>query len=131
MAQTVSALDEAIAHLDSLIAKLQSLPPPPPPTTAVIVPPVVEERRDTAKMESKESIDTAAAAADVEKKPIPDIFKDRKKPLKLPGGGAGVAAGPPLSSKSEHLENFDKALIQVCLQRDPRLFVSSCSSPML
>ncbi len=43
MAQTVSALDEAIAHLDSLIAKLQSLPPPPPPpTTAVIVPPVVE-----------------------------------------------------------------------------------------
>jgi hypothetical protein len=31
-------------------------------------------------MESKESIDTAAAAADVEKKPIPDIFKDRKKP---------------------------------------------------
>jgi len=113
MAQTVSALDEAIAHLDSLIAKLQSLPPPPP-TTAVIVPPVVEERRDTAKMESKESIDTAAAAAaaDVEKKPIPDIFKDRKKPLKLPGGGAG---GPPLSSKSEHLENFDKALIQVGL----------------
>jgi hypothetical protein len=41
MAQTGSALDEAIAHLDSLIAKLQSLPPPPP-TTAVIVPPVVE-----------------------------------------------------------------------------------------
>jgi hypothetical protein len=80
MAQTVSALDEAVAHLDSLIAKLQSLPPPPPPpTTAVIVPPVVEGRRDTAKMESKESIDTAAAA-DVEKKPIPDIFKDRKKP---------------------------------------------------
>ncbi len=39
-------------------------------------------RRDTAKTESKESIDTAAAAAaaDVEKKPIPDIFKDRKKP---------------------------------------------------
>jgi hypothetical protein len=37
-------------------------------------------RRDTAKVESQESIDTAAAAADVEKKPIPDIFKDRKKP---------------------------------------------------
>jgi len=115
MAQTVSALDEAIAHLDSLIAKLQSIPPPPT-TTDVIVPPVVEGRRDTAKVESKESIDTAAAAAtDVEKKPIPDIFKDRKKPLKLPGGGAGVAAGPPLSSKSEHSENFDKALIQVGL----------------
>jgi hypothetical protein len=82
MAQTVSALDEAIAHLDSLIAKLQSIPPPPT-TTDVIVPPVVEGRRDTAKVESKESIDTAAAAAaatDVEKKPIPDIFKDRKKP---------------------------------------------------
>jgi len=115
MAQTVSALDEAIAHLDSLIAKLQSVPPPPP-TTPVIVPPVVQGRRDTAKVESQESIDTAAAAAaDVEKKPIPDIFKDRKKPLKLPGGGAGVAAGPPLSSKSEHSENFDKALIQVGL----------------
>jgi hypothetical protein len=42
MAQTVSALDEAIAHLDSLIAKLQSVPPPPPPTTPVIVPPVVQ-----------------------------------------------------------------------------------------
>jgi hypothetical protein len=42
MAQTVSALDEAIAHLDSLIAKLQFLPPPPPPPTAVIVPPVAE-----------------------------------------------------------------------------------------
>jgi hypothetical protein len=41
MAQTVSALDEAIAHLDSLIAKLQSVPPPPP-TTPVIVPPVVQ-----------------------------------------------------------------------------------------
>jgi hypothetical protein len=41
MAQTVSALDEAIAHLDSLIAKLQSIPPPPT-TTDVIVPPVVE-----------------------------------------------------------------------------------------
>jgi hypothetical protein len=41
MAQTVSALDEAIAHLDSLIAKLQSFPPPPP-TTPVIVPPVVQ-----------------------------------------------------------------------------------------
>jgi hypothetical protein len=79
MAQTVSALDEAIAHLDSLIAKLQSIPPPPT-TTDVIVPPVVEGRRDTAKVESKESIDTAAAATDVEKKPIPDIFKDRKKP---------------------------------------------------
>jgi aminoacyl tRNA synthase complex-interacting multifunctional protein 1 len=35
--------------------------------------------------------------------------------VKLPGGGAGVAAGPPLSSKSEHSENFDKALIQVGL----------------
>lgn len=117
MAQTGSAFDDAIAHLDALIARLTT----GEPAVASSGAPVHVQHTKPAVL-SGEPIKKAEEVVDVKKdvkkeskkkseeSPIPDILKGRH--LKLPGA---KAATPPVASGNEQNENFDKALIQVAV----------------
>lgn len=103
MAQSVSAIDDAIAHLDSILARLTNSEPAAAPVPAVTKPAVI----------SGVPIQSAEEVVDVqpkkrEAKPIPDILKGRN--LKLPGAKAA-----PVASGNEQKDNFDKALMQVAV----------------
>ncbi|KAG0562413.1 hypothetical protein KC19_9G144000 [Ceratodon purpureus] len=117
MAQPGSAFDDAIAHLDALIARLASGEPAAAPREAPVTKPavvsgepiqkaeeVVDLKKDVKKDGKKES------KKKNEESPIPDILKGRN--LKLPGA---KAATPPVASGNEQNDNFDKALMQVAV----------------
>jgi aminoacyl tRNA synthase complex-interacting multifunctional protein 1 len=113
MAQSVSAIDDAIAHLDSILGRLTNSEPAAAPAAAPAAPvPAVTK----AAVISGDPIQSADEVVDVkpkqrEEKPIPDILKGRN--LKLPGAKAATSAA--VASGNEQNDNFDKALMQVAV----------------
>ncbi|XP_024378197.1 probable methionine--tRNA ligase [Physcomitrium patens] len=113
MAQTVSAIDGAIAHLDSIIVGLTSSDPAPAPAATAAVKhtkPAVLFGEPIRKPEEVVDVKPKVSKKN-EDKPIPDILKGRN--LKLPG--AAAANSNAVTSGNEQNDNFDKALMQVSL----------------
>jgi len=112
MAQTVSAIDDAIAHLDSILARLSNSEPAAAPAAPVpLTKPAVVSGEPIQRAE--EVVDVKPKLSDKKsgEKPIPDVLKGRN--LKLPG--AKAANNTPVASGNEQNDNFDKALIQVAV----------------